>query len=98
MHMNRVIVQVPMSKKLKEEASRAAAFHGLSSLQEAIRVLLTKLSHNEITLQVAHTDEPPLSAKAHRRYAKMIKDIEAGRNIVHIDPYSPQEFLEKLRS
>jgi len=48
--MQRVIVQVPMSRELKEKAQSASSDLGFSSLQETIRVLLTKLSKKELTI------------------------------------------------
>lgn len=85
-----------MSKTLKEEAAKAASYHGFSSVQEAIRVLLTKFSQYELDVAVTKSDDPPLSKRAVKRYEKIIKDIKAGRNIVHTE--SVEDFLQKLRS
>ena len=81
--MQRVILQVPMSKDLKENARSASADLGFSSLQEAIRVLLTKLAKKELSLKVTEEVEEitHLSKAAERRYKKAIADIKAGRNI-----------------
>ncbi len=56
--MQRVIVQVPMSKELKKKAETVSSDLGFSSIQEAIRVLLTKLSKKEFSLRVEETEEP----------------------------------------
>lgn len=56
--MQRVIVQVPMTKELKEKAEVVSSDLGFSSIQEAIRVLLTKLSKKEFSLKVEEAEEP----------------------------------------
>jgi len=76
--MSRIILQVPMPKALRDEAVEAAASQGFSSLQEAIRVFLRKLSRRELTFRVAESEER-LSPAAERRYAKIIKDIKSGK-------------------
>lgn len=76
--MNRVIVQVPMSKTLKEEALAAAELQGFSSLQEAIRVMLSKFARRELAVQIGYPEER-LSPRAERRYAKIIQDIKSGK-------------------
>lgn len=81
--MQRVILQVPMTKELKEKAEIASRDFGFSSLQETIRVLLTKLSKKEFALRI--TDETEyveyLSKAAEKRYKKAVVDIKAGKNI-----------------
>lgn len=78
MYMNRVIVQVPMSKTLKEKALAAAELQGFSSLQEAIRVMLNKFAQRELAVQIGYPEEQ-LSPKAERRYVKIIRDIDFGK-------------------
>ena len=51
MHMNRVIVQVPMSKALHDKAERKAKKNGFSSLQELIRVFLVKFVDDELQIR-----------------------------------------------
>ena len=80
--MQRVILQVPMSRDLKESAQNASSDLGFSSLQEAIRVLLTKLSKKELSLKVEEVEEiTHLSPAAERKFKKAVADIKAGRNI-----------------
>lgn len=80
--MQKVIVQVPMDKDLKERAEIASSDMGFSSLQEVVRVLLTKISKRELNLRVEEVEEiTELSPAAERRFKKAIKDIKAGRNI-----------------
>ena len=78
----RVVVQVPMSKQLKEKAESVSADLGFSSIQEIIRVLLTKLSKKELSLKVEEVEEiTHLSPAAERKFKKAVADIKAGRNI-----------------
>lgn len=91
-----MILQIPMSEELKKSAEKAAMDMGFSSLQETIRVLLKKLSVNKLKMDIYDVDEPQLSPKAIKRYEKIIKDIEAGKNIV--TPAGKKEFFEMLRS
>lgn len=96
--MQRVILQVPMSRDLKESAQSASSDLGFSSLQEAIRVLLTKLSKKELALRVTEEVEEVthLSKSAERRYKKAIADIKIGRNIYR--PKNKEEFFKLLHS
>ena len=94
--MNRVIVQVPMTAELKNQAEIASRHHGFSSLQEAIRLLLHKLPKNEISLRVIQDEDVVLSQKAKKRYDRLIAEIEAGKNIVKTN--GTDDFLAKLRS
>ncbi len=80
--MNTTILQIPMSKKLKKEAEAAARDMGFSSLQEWTRILLTKLSKRELLVEIK--EQYPavyLSTKAERRYNKISKDIDEGKNV-----------------
>lgn len=76
--MDSTILQVPISKTLRDEAALAATNMGFSSLQEAVRVYLTQLKNNIVKITFEH---PPvqLSAKAIKRYNKMIDEVESGR-------------------
>ena len=96
--MQKVVLQVPMSKDLKENAQSASSDLGFSSLQEAIRVLLTKLAKKELSLKVTEEVEEitHLSKAAERRYKKAVADIKAGRNITKTE--SVDELLSLLHS
>ena len=76
--MNSTVLQVPMNKDLRDEATKAASSLGFSSLQEAVRVFLAQLPTQTVKISFEH---PPvqLSAKAIKRYDKMSDDIEKGR-------------------
>jgi len=82
----RTIVQVPMAPELKKSAEKAALESGFSSLQEIIRVFLQQFAKKEITLSMQSIDdEPPLSAKARRRYRRMLQEIRQGKGITHTE-------------
>jgi len=65
-----------MTKELKDKAEIISSDLGFSSLQETIRVLLTKLSKREFSLKVEENNEEPskylLSAmkRAEKNYRK----------------------------
>lgn len=71
------ILQVPISKQLRDQATSSAQKMGFSSLQETVRVFLRKLAEEEIKIQFEETVK--LSPKAIRRYNKMIDEIEQGK-------------------
>lgn len=79
--MQKVTVQVPMSKELKEKAELASADMGFSSLQEAIRIFVTKLSNKELQLKLEDAEEVTLSKSAKRRYEKIATEIEKSVNV-----------------
>ena len=95
--MQRVIVQVPISRDLKEKAEVVSSDLGFSSVQEAIRVLLTKLSKREFNLRVEEAEEVNyLSPSAEKKFKKAVEDIKAGRNIYK--PKDKEDFFKMLRS
>ena len=95
--MQRIIVQVPMTKDLKEQAEAVSFEMGFSSLQEAIRILLTKLSKKEYRLRIEEVEQiSDLSPAAERKFKKAIEDIKTGRNIYK--PKNKKEFFSLLNS
>lgn len=50
--MNTTILQIPMSKSLKNSASVVANEYGFSSLQDLLRVILTQLSRRELVVSI----------------------------------------------
>ncbi|MDD5147571.1 MAG: hypothetical protein PHV63_03455 [Candidatus Daviesbacteria bacterium] len=72
------ILQVPVSKKLRDQAASSAQKMGFSSLQETVRIFLNQLASNEISITF-QSPAVKLSKKNDRRYAKMISDIESGK-------------------
>ena len=96
--MNRTILQVPIRQDLKISAEKEALSQGFSSLQETIRVLLTKLSKHELILRIQEPTEDisSLSSEAEERYEQAYKDIKAGKNIYR--PKNKKEFFKILNS
>jgi antitoxin component of RelBE/YafQ-DinJ toxin-antitoxin module len=93
--MDTTTLQVPLTKELKYSATSVAKKYGFSSLQEIVRVLLTKLSREELTVSVEQFPAVKLSAKNEKRYAKMEEDFKAGRNVYTAN--SVEEFLNELK-
>lgn len=80
--MQRTILQVPMPKDLKEQAEKAALNAGFSSLQEVLRVFMKRFASKKIDLSFEEKVEY-LSPKAEKRYAKIMRDIESGKEKVY---------------
>lgn len=77
--MARTVLQVPVSKTLRAKAENAAYDFGFSSLQEVIRVFMTKLAQGAI--EVSFQETVKLSDEARNRYEKMDKDFSTGKNV-----------------
>ncbi len=92
--MNTITLQVPMNKDLRDKAARAAQEQGFSSLQEVVRVLVNKFARGRLAVTV---EEPvtQLSAKAAKRYDKMIADMESGKVKTSV-AHSADELFKQL--
>lgn len=77
--MSKTVLQIPIDSALRSEAEKAALAQGFSSLQESVRLFLRKLADGVVG--VKFEGEVKLSAKAVKRYNKILKDIEEGKNI-----------------
>ena len=75
--MQKTILQVPLTQDLKINAEKAAHEQGFSSLQEIVRVFLSKLAAKkvEVTLESIF-----LSDENEERYLAMTKDFETNKN------------------
>lgn len=76
--METTILQVPISKTLRDQAALAASNQGFSSLQEAVRVFLHKIANKSLNV----TFEPKaiqLSPRAIKRYNKISDEIASGK-------------------
>ena len=93
--MDSTILQVPMSKSLKNSAQEVANEYGFSSLQDLLRVILTKLSKRELVISI---QEPTtlLSKKNDLRYTAMSKDFTTAKNTKNFS--STDDLLNDLRS
>lgn len=77
--MNKITLQVPIRRDIKDSAERVALAQGFSSLQEVVRIFLFKLADKkvEVTLQ-----EPIyLSEEADKRYIQISRDFEIGKDV-----------------
>jgi len=75
---NNTILQIPISKSLRDEAQAQVIANGFSSLQEYIRVHLTQLKNSVMNFSL----EPKpikLSSKNAKRYDKMTDDLLSGK-------------------
>lgn len=96
---NQTVLQVPISKTLKDAAEAVALDYGFSSLQETIKVILKKLSTRELKVAMTAEEEGEyvtLSPKAVRRYKRMIRDFKTGKNVYKAKDVD--DFLRQLRS
>ncbi len=83
--MDTTTLQVPLPKSLKSNATSVAREIGFSSLQDFVRLVLTKLARRELTVEITHAEYVRLSPGAKKRYAKMTEDFRKGRNIRSFD-------------
>ena len=79
--MDSTILQVPIRKKVRDRAAKAAGAQGFSSLQEVVRLFLTKFARREVGGSIERFPAVNLSAKNAKRYDKMVKDFESKRNV-----------------
>jgi len=89
-------LQVPIDPGLKSRATRAAKNMGFSSLQETVRIFLTKLANGtmRVSLEPTNIDEH-VSSKALARYDKMERDIKSGKEPVY-KAKNAQDLLDQL--
>ena len=79
--MDRVILQIPLSKTLKEQAESVSTDYGFSSLQEIIRVILAKLAKKELRVSFTESGVVKLSPQGEKRYKQMDEDFRTGKNV-----------------
>lgn len=87
-----------MTKKLKDSAELVAEDYGFSSLQEAVRVLLTKLAKKQLAITIEDNVEyltPTQEKVLTKKYNQARKEIESGKGYV---AHSVEEMMEQLRS
>lgn len=94
--MDTTTLQVPLTKTLKSNATQVAKEYGFSSLQEIVRVILSKLAKKEFMITFGEQfPTVALSAKNEARYAKMTEDFEKGRNVYTAN--SVDDLMTQLR-
>lgn len=78
--MQKIILQIPLNKKLKDDAEKAACDQGFSSLQEILRVFMRKLANKKIDFSFREEVET-LSANSEKRYLKITEEFKKGKNV-----------------
>ena len=73
----KTILQIPIEKKLRDQALILAEKKGFSSLQDVMRLFIAQFVENKIDVRFTESSEK-LSLRAARRYDKMVEDIESG--------------------
>lgn len=94
--MQKVTIQIPVSKELKISAEAAALEYGFSSLQEILRVIMKKIADRKLGVQLSEETTVKLSAKAERRYLKAMEDFKTGRNVYTAK--NVDDLMQQLRS
>lgn len=77
----KTVLQVPLNIDLRKEAEKQALAQGFSSLQEAVRIFLKKLSRGVIRIALNDEESVQLSARAIKRYNKISEDFRKGKNV-----------------
>jgi len=77
--MDTTILQVPISKSLRNEALSVAKESGFSSLQDVVRLMISKFAKKEIGVTIEQFPAVRLSAKNAKRYDKIVNDYYAGK-------------------
>ncbi len=93
--MNQIInLQIPVEVNLRNQALTTAKSLGFSNLQDTIRLFLHQLAQN--TIDFAFQPKPvKLSSKNARRYAKIIADLDSGKEkTIRID--NTQDMIKYL--
>jgi antitoxin component of RelBE/YafQ-DinJ toxin-antitoxin module len=72
-------LQVPIDPILKANATKIAKAHGFSSLQEVVRVMLTKLANGKLSVTFDAVSSDEISPRAVARYDKMVDDYNKGK-------------------
>jgi len=91
--MQKTILQVPVNKQLKDDAEKAAYAEGFSSLQEMLRVFMTKLANRKISLTF-NNEVVQLSKRNEKKYLKITEDFTQKKNISEAD--SVDDLMEQL--
>lgn len=95
--MNRTVLQIPVNSVLREDAEKAAVKLGFSSLQDIIRLFMSKLAQGKIDVSIRDEKIEYLSPKAEKRYEKMIRDIKSGKEKLY-KAESVDDLMRQLNS
>lgn len=96
--MDRVILQVPVTRNLRDAAESTAYDFGFSSLQEAIRIFMAKMASKQITFTFGEASEY-LTARQEKilskKYQKFLLDKKVKKTYI---ARSAEEMLSQLMS
>jgi antitoxin component of RelBE/YafQ-DinJ toxin-antitoxin module len=90
--MQKIILQVPVNKQLRDSAEKEAARQGFSSLQEVVRVFLTQLAASKVEISLQRSIS--LSDINEKRYSNMTDDFKSGKNVASAE--SLEDLMLKL--
>ena len=96
--MQRVTVQVPTTKKLRDSAAKVAEEYGFSSLQEMLRVFLNKIAKREVKVSIEENVEyltPQEDAILEARYKEFLAEKKKGKTFTAT---SVEEMMKQLTS
>ena len=91
--MNNTVIQIPVSKQLRQQSENAAIKAGFSSVQEVLRLFLHQFSQQKIVVNFG-TPSVQLSSKNEVKYLKIISDLKKNKNITTTT--SVDEFFDKI--
>lgn len=77
--MDTITLQIPLARSLRDAALDMARDSGFSSLQEVIRVFLSKFVKKEVGVAIERFPAVKLSTRNAKRYDKMVDDILSGK-------------------
>ena len=92
--MSKTTIQIPIDTSLRNKAEVAATAAGFSSLQEVVRVFLSKFSNQAVHIGFYESDIQ-LSKKAEKRYSTMINDARNGKNTIKSESF--EELISILK-
>ena len=96
--MQKVTVQIPTTKKLRDKAAKSAVEYGFSSLQEMLRLVMNKIANKEIKVSLEENVEyltPQEDAVLEQRYKEFLAEKKKGRTFT---AHSVEEMMKQLTS
>ena len=84
-----------MQSTLRNQAEVVSLDMGFSSLQEVVRLVLTKLAKREIGISIEQFPAVKLSARNERRYNKMLEKINSGKEVIY-EAKNANDLLDQL--
>ena len=77
--MAKVVLQIPVSKDLRVKAEKTALDYGFSSLQEVMRVFMTKLAKK--TIDFSFQEVVKLSSRVEKHLREIDEDFSIGKDV-----------------